>query len=95
MDTFIERIVKEKEELDIKRHALRAFLYTPRYEALPGMQQVLLVKQNNIMEQYSDILQERLRLLTDDDAKPVEEFLGELDQSRACSTAGEACDSCS
>ena len=61
--TFIERIVKEKEELDVKRHALRSFLYTGPYDALPGMQQVLLVKQNNIMEQYSDILQERLRLL--------------------------------
>jgi len=63
---FIERIVKEKEELDIKRHALRSFLYTEKYEQLPGMHQVLLVKQNNVMDQYSDILQERLRLLTEE-----------------------------
>lgn len=81
------RVVKEKEELDEKRKKLKPFLSTEIYEKMDGKNKLLLVKQLNIMDQYSDILQERIRLFEDYD-------LGELDASKACQLEGGACESC-
>lgn len=63
MKPHIERAVKEKEELDEKRVKLNIFLTSEAYADLPNRQRLLLVKQANCMETYSDILGKRIELM--------------------------------
>jgi len=63
MKPHIERAVKEKEELDEKRVKLNIFLTSDDYADLPNRQRLLLVKQANCMETYSDILGKRIELM--------------------------------
>jgi len=65
MKEYQLRVVKEKEELDNKRECLREFNKTEVFEKLPDAERLLLVKQLNIMDQYSDILQERINIFRD------------------------------
>ncbi len=87
MQEHEKRVVEEKKELDDKRVKLNLFIKTDLFNNLQGMDKELLRKQLNIMDQYSDLLSERIRRFPEDD-------LGELDSSKACSTEYKGCESC-
>lgn len=60
MQPYQERVVQEKKELDEKLAKLDAFGRTEQYTLLPVDEQGRLNRQHSIMEQYSQILQERI-----------------------------------
>lgn len=55
-----ERVVEEKKELDKRRENLTAFTFTKTFESLPYSEKERLMRQHSIMEQYSDVLGERI-----------------------------------
>lgn len=56
-----QRVVDEKNELDIKGNALSQFIAnSPIFETLDADEQERLKVQNDIMWQYSEILGERI-----------------------------------
>jgi hypothetical protein len=61
MEDYQERVIKEKEDLDIKIHKLGLFLYQNK---ISEKETNLLEKQLVIMEEYSDILDERIFLFS-------------------------------
>lgn len=63
MNTFYERLVAEKEELDIKLDKLHSFLESDKINNLPSQQVSLLHIQASIMAAYSQILLERIALI--------------------------------
>lgn len=63
MNTFYERLVAEKEELDIKLDKLHSFLESDKINNLPSQQVSLLHIQAIIMAAYSQILLERIALI--------------------------------
>lgn len=63
MSTFLERMKKEKEELDIKIEKLAAFLEKDNEEDLSEKEIGLLIVQHNVMSTYSFILKERIELV--------------------------------
>lgn len=60
MQPHQERVVTEKKELDEKREKLTAFTFTDTFKALPKEEQERLNRQHGIMEQYSNVLGERI-----------------------------------
>lgn len=60
MEEYQKRVVKEKEELDIKTSKLRPFLETNVFQALPKDEQERLDSQLDIMDSYSAILNSRI-----------------------------------
>lgn len=60
MSTFLERVKKEKEELDIKIEKLASFLEKDNKEDLSKKEIELLIAQHNVMSTYSFILKERI-----------------------------------
>ncbi len=59
MEAYQERVMKEKEDLDIKIHKLGLFLYQNK---VSEEETNLLEKQLTAMEEYSDVLRERIFL---------------------------------
>lgn len=59
MEDYQKRVIKEREELDIKVQKLGLFLYQNK---VSEQETNLLEKQLAIMEKYSDILRERIYL---------------------------------
>lgn len=62
-DSVLSRVSREKEELDKKLEALRAFLKSEAFldeTNVSNLQAKLLIKQKNTMENYSDILGARI-----------------------------------
>ena len=57
-----QRVVDEKEALDDKLSKLNAFTETPLFSGLDEANTMLLLKQLRVMEQYSEILAERIKL---------------------------------
>jgi hypothetical protein len=59
---FQQRVVDEKKELDDKLSKLDGFIdsLTSAYRKLPIEEAVRLKKQSNIMQEYSDVLCERI-----------------------------------
>ena len=55
-----ERVVKEKEELDERLRKLKAFFKTPLYQTISHDETVRLRNQADVMQEYSDILTERI-----------------------------------
>jgi len=55
-----ERVVKEKEELDERLRKLKAFFNTPLYQTISHDETVRLRNQADVMQEYSDILTERI-----------------------------------
>lgn len=64
MNDFQLRVLKEKEELDVKINALASFLCKEMFEALKVEEQFRLKKQFEIMKLYSAILGERIAHFT-------------------------------
>ena len=66
MQPHQQRVVDEKTELDAKLEKLKAFIgnsgLNPSaiFEGLPPAERSRLVRQASIMEEYSDILRERI-----------------------------------
>lgn len=57
-----QRVIDEKKELDTKLTALKAFFDTPIFKGLDEVNQNLLSSQEVAMEEYSQILAERISL---------------------------------
>ena len=55
-----ERVVKEQNELRDKITKLALFVYSAKIETVDGKQARLLKAQLRVMEEYNDILTERL-----------------------------------
>jgi hypothetical protein len=60
MQPHQQRVVDEKQELDIKRDKLTEFLKGDLFRSLPEDEQVRLSKQLTVMGEYSGILAERI-----------------------------------
>ncbi len=60
MEDYQKRVVVEKEELDKKREKLKIFMKTRRFSELIGRERFLLVKQTRLMEEYSQVLADRV-----------------------------------
>ena len=61
MEAYQERVVEEKKELDIKLAALKEFtLFRVTFQKLSSEEQERLCRQQNAMEDYSEILGERI-----------------------------------
>ena len=58
---YQQRVVEEQVALDIKVEALNTFLEGEQFLTLPEIDQNLLIKQVNLMEEYSHILGERIK----------------------------------
>ena len=61
IEPWLERVIKEKAELDKKILALITFTGTEQFNELLYVQRERLITQREIMLQYSDILRERIR----------------------------------
>jgi len=59
---YSERVKEEKRELDIKKEALSKFLNTELFLKLELESRKLLRRQFEVMSEYSEILEERLKL---------------------------------
>jgi len=55
-----ERVITEKKELDEKLAKLDSFGRTEMFEALPADEQGRLNRQHSLMEEYSQVLGERI-----------------------------------
>jgi hypothetical protein len=55
-----ERVVVEKRELDDKLTKLRAFFKAATFTTLPEEEQLRLERQSRLMQEYSDVLGERI-----------------------------------
>lgn len=60
MDTYIDRMVEEKAELDIKLHKLCEFKYTNQFGSLPYEEQERLNTQGHLMCALSGVLGARI-----------------------------------
>lgn len=63
METFKDRLIKEKADLDDKVAKLSDFLASEKVKDIPSQQVTLLNVQLPAMETYSQILLERITLL--------------------------------
>lgn len=63
METFIQRIVDEKAELDERAGKLGDFVKSEKFHSLDSEMQSLMVEQYDVMKRYSVILGKRLELL--------------------------------
>lgn len=62
MSEHIERMKNEQGELRAKLEKLRAFIYTPKFDALTIEQQRLMQHQEHLMTAYMCVLGERIRV---------------------------------
>lgn len=62
MQDHQKRVVEEKEQLDIKREKLRQFIMDQKgeFNDLNGEERGLLISQQQMMNQYADILGRRI-----------------------------------
>lgn len=61
-ESIRERVVKEQNELRDKITKLALFVYSPKIKTVDKKQVELLKAQLNVMEDYDEILTERLEL---------------------------------
>lgn len=66
MQRHQQRVVDEKRELDLKAKALSVFIAaSPVFETLDPDEKERLHEQSHVMQQYSDILADRIAAFTD------------------------------
>jgi len=63
MSTFYERLLKEAQELAIKANALNDFMRTQAFVDLDRQNKDLLYKQSRLMNEYLQVLGQRLEIL--------------------------------
>lgn len=61
---YQDRVIEEKSQLDEKIAKLRVFIGGKTYLDLDGNDQILLNRQLGIMEQYSEVLDDRIKYFT-------------------------------
>lgn len=64
-----ERVIEEKKELEVKIEKLRLFLFGITFSSLERYEHVLLSMQYGAMEQYRDILDQRIATFGDELAR--------------------------
>jgi hypothetical protein len=62
MQPHQQRVVDEKNELGVKLEALLKFLQTDLYKSLPEKEKELLYFQSQVMEDYYEVLEQRIEL---------------------------------
>ena len=62
MNDYQQRVIKEKEELDVNWQKLLDFFSTSTYKALSTEEQVLLNDQSELMVKLSNVLGKRIDL---------------------------------
>lgn len=63
-DTFVDRLLIERDELNERLNKLRQFIESPKFvEVTDEYQSLLLSKQESRMHEYLEILNERIKLL--------------------------------
>ena len=65
METFKDRLIAEKKELDEKLIKLKNFIIGPAFVDIESVQRSLLIIQMHAMETYSHCLDERIMWLGD------------------------------
>jgi hypothetical protein len=60
MDAYLERLIEEKQQLDLKRQGLRSFIASEDFTKIDPVQMTLLNIQINAMDTYGQILLERI-----------------------------------
>ena len=60
MGFYQNRVVEEKEQLDIRLHSLRSFIGGDRFKSLSMDEQLRMKRQEKIMSLYVDVLDERI-----------------------------------
>jgi len=60
MEAYQERVVAEKEELDEKLSKLKAFTESEQFQSVPADEQGRMNRQHAAMEDYSNVLGERI-----------------------------------
>jgi len=63
MSTFYERLLKEAQELAIKANSLNDFMRTQAFVDLDRQNKDLLYKQSRLMNEYLQVLGQRLEIL--------------------------------
>jgi len=66
MSSYIDRMVIEKEELDIKISKLDDFICSEKFDEIGNRQRTLLQMQFAAMSAYTSTLGERIRLSTEE-----------------------------
>jgi hypothetical protein len=69
MQAFQERVIDEKAQLDDRLDKLSAFLKRASSQQVPGPERARLLLQENVMQQYSRILAERIAAFMTSDAE--------------------------
>lgn len=64
VDAHVQRMLDEEAQLAERLQKLQAFVVSPRFGALPAIDQELLAAQLFVMQSYASILNTRLRLAT-------------------------------
>lgn len=62
-NTFFDRLVIESQELKAKANALNDFMRTQKFISLDRQNKDLLYKQSRIMNEYLQVLDQRIELL--------------------------------
>jgi hypothetical protein len=68
MEAYQERVITERDQLSDKINKLRTFLLGAQFAGLPLADRHLLKRQFLVMEEYRDILNERIHAFGDPDA---------------------------
>ena len=61
-DSYVARMVTEREDLSVKAMKLNDFMGTEIFESLPDTKKELIERQHQLMNEYVDILDERIKL---------------------------------
>lgn len=61
-DSYLARMVTEREDLTVKVMKLNAFSCTETFKNLPGNKKALMERQYQLMSEYVNILDERIKL---------------------------------
>ena len=59
-----ERVVTEKTELDAKLEKLTTFIESATFKDVPYGERFLLKRQKDVMQQYSEVLKDRIDTFT-------------------------------
>jgi len=63
MEKYQERVIKEKEELDLKLLKLLTFILSQNFtKVLPSIEKIFLERQCSLMLEYSKVLRDRIAL---------------------------------
>jgi hypothetical protein len=62
MEDWKKRVLEEKDELEQRLKKLKIFISSEAFNKVDSVNQILLTRQDNIMTEYLNILNDRIRL---------------------------------